>query len=332
MVGADFLRTARQLLSGLAAARQGWRDMRLLATFDAREMKDLGFYGSDFHAALAAPPWRDPTQHLARISAEAREARRARMPEVDMVETYTPGHGPGSVAFMARRGAESHAGFLLPHLRPDMRILDCGCGPGTIALGLARRLPEGEVVGLDRSIAQTASARDIANRENLPLRFMVGNAYDPPFSDASFDGIIGHALIEHLATPTKAIQGFRRLLRPGGFVGLRSPDWGGFLVHPSQPQVSSALDRYQGLMRAGSGDPLAGRRLPGLLREGGFARVECSASYEIYERPSEIAEYLALQIAPNNPAEADALREWAGNPDALFAQAWVEAIGWADPA
>jgi methylase of polypeptide subunit release factors len=47
------------------------------------------------------------------------------------------------------RGADVYAGFLLRHVRPDMTLLDCGCGEGTITLGLAEAVPEGRVVGVD---------------------------------------------------------------------------------------------------------------------------------------------------------------------------------------
>ena len=47
------------------------------------------------------------------------------------------------------RGADVYAGFLLPHLRPDMTVLDCGCGEATITLGVAEAVPDGRVVGID---------------------------------------------------------------------------------------------------------------------------------------------------------------------------------------
>jgi SAM-dependent methyltransferase len=242
-------------------------------------------------------------------------------------ETYTPGHGAPSVSFMARRRAATHAAFFIPLLRPGMRLIDCGCGPGVISLDLARLVRPGGVLGIDRNAEQTAASRDAAAQEGLDLRFEAGSAYELPAADDSCDAVFAHALIEHLAEPERAAAEFRRVLKPGGFVGLRSPDWGGFLLNPYPPDVAAAIARYQALMRGNGGDAHAGRKLGPLLRRAGFARVAPGASYEIYEDPALIAEYLALQLAPQDAAGAAALRRWARDRDALFAQAWGEAIG-----
>ena len=47
------------------------------------------------------------------------------------------------------REAAQVAAFLLPHLRPGMTLLDCGCGPGALTLGLAEAVAPGRVVGID---------------------------------------------------------------------------------------------------------------------------------------------------------------------------------------
>ena len=59
-------------------------------------------------------------------------------------EQYPMGYGPAATTIMAQRTAQSHAAFFLPHLTAGMRPLDCGCGPGTITLGLAELVAPGK--------------------------------------------------------------------------------------------------------------------------------------------------------------------------------------------
>ena len=64
-------------------------------------------------------------------------------------EQYTLGYLPQTIQQFQKRTAAKEAGFLLPHLSPGMRLLDCGCGPGSITVGLAEAVAPGQVVGVD---------------------------------------------------------------------------------------------------------------------------------------------------------------------------------------
>jgi ubiquinone/menaquinone biosynthesis C-methylase UbiE len=59
-----------------------------------------------------------------------------------------PWHKMHEAEFM-RRTAKDFATHLLPHIKPHYRILDIGCGPGSITLDLARLVPDGFVRGID---------------------------------------------------------------------------------------------------------------------------------------------------------------------------------------
>lgn len=243
-------------------------------------------------------------------------------------ENYTPGYTPNALDFMSLRTAESHAAFFLPHLKPGMRLLDCGCGPGGITVGLAQRVSPGDVVGIDVGGAQLEHARERARAAGVRAIFREASVYSLPFADAEFDAVFSHALFEHLAEPLKALKEVCRVLKPGGCVGLRSPDWGGFVLHPWSEKLAGTLADYQALQRANGGDAFAGRKLAASLRQAQFARVQASAAYEVYPSAALIVDYLAFQLDAKGHSESAAmLRKWAKEPDAMFAQAWFEAIG-----
>src|SRR5690348_16295162 len=111
---------------------------------------------------------------------------------------------------MARRTAQSHASFLLPYLKPGMRLLDCGCGPGTITAGLASSIYPAEVVAMDMETSQLDLAK--SQLEQLAVQnvsFSIGTAYAAPFPDASFDVVFAHAVFEHLKNPLRACQALK---------------------------------------------------------------------------------------------------------------------------
>ena len=84
-----------------------------------------------------------------------------------------------------RRSADTHAAHLLPHLEPDMRVLDFGCGPGTITVGLAVAVDPGEVHGIDMEESQIGLARSAAEAGgHANATFHVGDVTGLPFEDA----------------------------------------------------------------------------------------------------------------------------------------------------
>ena len=79
-----------------------------------------------------------------------------------MSEAYTPGHTQNATDFMAARTVESHGQFFVPYLTPGLSVLDCGCGPGSITLGIAARIAPGKVLGVDFGESQIERARSSA--------------------------------------------------------------------------------------------------------------------------------------------------------------------------
>jgi SAM-dependent methyltransferase len=106
-------------------------------------------------------------------------------------------------------------------LRGGERVLDVACGSGTAALVAARRYCD--VVGLDYVDALVERARRRAAADDLDAEFVVGDAQDLPFPDASFDAVISVYGVQFAPDQEKAAAEMLRVCRPGGRIGLAGP-------------------------------------------------------------------------------------------------------------
>ncbi len=246
-----------------------------------------------------------------------------------MSETYTPGYSKSAASFMARRRLDPNGAFFLPHLRPGVNVLDCGCGPGTITRDIARHVAPGRVVGLDFSADQIAAAAADAGTQGIAnVEFRQGSAYALPFEDSSFDAVFSHALLEHLKEPDKATAEFRRVLKPGGMLGVCTPDWGGFLLAPPSEKLLVAFEAYKELQNRNGGDVYCGHKLGIYLEAAGFEEIVMRSRYENYDPLTVIGDFLAVNHEEaGDTRNAVIWREWARRANGMFSQAWVSCTG-----
>jgi len=261
-------------------------------------------------------------------------------------EVYQHGHHASVVASHAKRTAEADAAFFLTFLKPGMRLLDVGCGPGSITVGLASRVAPGKTIGIDPSPSVIETAKSIVG-ENSNLSFEVGNIYEARFDPGSFNAMFAHQVLQHLRQPVDALRQMRTLLAPGGVLGVRDVDWGSTTFYPENNGIRHFLDLYYKLAHRNGGDPNAGRRLRNWLREAGFIETRVSTSTVSYADPiatREWAETYAARTLQSNIAEkaleygvatqsdlediADGWRSWGRDPDAFFCFSHTEIVAW----
>ena len=261
-------------------------------------------------------------------------------------ETYTHGHAPATVRQHGLRTAEEAAAFLLPELRPGMRLLDVGCGPGSITRGLAERVAPGPVVGLDLSRETLAAARDDAAVRGLEnLRYEEGSVYELPFPDDSFDVAYAHQVLQHLREPGAALREMLRVVRPGGLVAVRDVDWGTAAYWPHDPWIDRFVEVHLKTWRRNGGEPLMGRRLRALFNADAVTDLQVTAAVWCYATRSETVEWgesyaerlltspmgeRAVEYGHASRADLEAMaaafRAWSVHPDAFWAFIHVAAL------
>lgn len=240
----------------------------------------------------------------------------------------------------SRRTATTNAAFFLTYLKPGMRVLDAGCGPGSITAGLADAVVPGEVVGVDANAAAIEMAARAAAAANRPgLRFEVADIYRLPFADASFDAVFAHAVLQHVPDAQDALCRLRRLLKPGGLIGVADADYGGSIVWPSSPALLRAERLALRIRRYSGGDVNVGRKLASHLSSAGFESVNAGATafavggaegrwQAAYFASPQLRDHViavGLSTLAEMEEATDAWGRWAASEGPYWARFWCHA-------
>ena len=153
------------------------------------------------------------------------------------------------------------------NLRPGERVLDVGCGTGTLAIAAKRRVgPAGVVHGIDASPAMVARATHKAAKAGLEVSFAMATAQELPFAEASFDVVVSTLMFHHLgrAARLECAREMKRVLAPGGRA-----------VVVDFAQSTRKRSRLLAHFHRHGGVP--SREIAGILETAGFAVVECAA-------------------------------------------------------
>lgn len=157
----------------------------------------------------------------------------------------------------------------LAGVRRNHRVLDLGCGTGTLLVMCSRMHPDAQLVGIDLDPAVLQRARRKLRLAGSQARLELGSATDLPFSGGSFDRVVSTLVIHHLDKEEKrrAFSEIFRVLRSGGELHLA--DFGpprGFLTRLASVLVEKLGGEHVHANYRGE--------LPEMLRRAGLIRID----------------------------------------------------------
>lgn len=255
--------------------------------------------------------------------------------------TYTHGHHRSVLRSHSWRTAENSCAYLLSHLRRGQRLLDVGCGPGTITADLAELVAPGTVLGIDAATGVLAEARDHAGRrtsaaDSAPT-FAAADVHRLPLAAGAVDVVHAHQVLQHLMDPVGALAEMGRVLAPGGILAVRDSDYGAFAWAPADERLDRWMELYHQVTRANGAQADAGRYLLGWVQQAGFSDVTATSSTWTFADPDsrtwwgglwaervELSAFadqaVAYGLADRSELAAIAAgwRAWAEAPDGFF--------------
>jgi SAM-dependent methyltransferase len=237
------------------------------------------------------------------------------------------------------------------HLRGDERIVDFGSGLGQFTRAMARAVPRGHVVGLERNTTQLESAKHLASTdgESHLVDFRSGNVLDGGLADdewGTFDLAHARFVLEHVPDPLAVLRNMVRAVRPGGRVVVADDDHDLIRLWPEPPGFTDLWRAYMRTYDRNGTDPFVGRRLVSLMHQAGATPVRntliffggCSGMESFQVIASNMlgvvltAEEMILRHdlldAATFRIAVDSFREWAQRPDAAlwYAMSWAEGL------
>src|SRR2546430_1833272 len=159
-------------------------------------------------------------------------------------------------------------------LRSDERIIDFGSGLGQFTRAMARAVPRGRVVGIERNEDQLAGAYRIAAAEDEAklVEFRSGDVLNLELAReewGSFDVAHARFILEHVPDPLRVVKTMVRAVKQGGRIVLADDDHDVLRLWPECPGINDLWNAYIRTYDRIGNDPYVGRRLVALLHEAG---------------------------------------------------------------
>lgn len=202
-----------------------------------------------------------------------------------------------SPTILESRTLEASHRRLAQILRPGMRVLDIGCGSGSITEGIARAIqPGGLAIGLDRDEVLIERARS-RTKGQAGLEFRVESVLELS-DEGEYDVVTAARVLQWISDVPSAIARMTAATRPGGTVLALDYDHADIVREPTPPlSTQHFYDDFLRWRESNGWDNRMGSNLPDLFERTGLLEVVSTSQDEVVHR--------------GDPGFDDALRIWA---------------------
>jgi len=159
-------------------------------------------------------------------------------------------------------------------LKPNMKVLDAGCGTGAVTRRIASRVHPEKACGVDVDPVFVNEAKKSASREGIEnVQFELGNIDNLKYENGTFDLSYCRLVLMHVENPVKTISELKRVTKSGGIVGASDVDDGGMLWFPQTPRLFDVWSKFGQRAKTRGDDRYIGRQLFSIFSEAGLNSV-----------------------------------------------------------
>lgn len=262
---------------------------------------------------------------------------------------YGLGYGKSITAVFSERRVRDLCSYLMPHINSGMKILDVGCGPGSLTADFAEIVTnKGSVVGVDIDKNQLHCARALSQKRGLDnATFKLADIMNLPFEDDTFDISHVSGVLCQIKDSLSGLKELKRVTKPGGIVAAREPIFECYIIYPDNEVFKESIKLATLAVNALDSDFNLGKKLKTLFNKANFSKVSITVSCETQAtqtkvknvcdslledwRSSPWSQYIQEHKLVDKKMISQYLKatlDFSEHPDAFLSIPWGQAIGW----